>query len=458
MKVTVNSRLQFRIQYILFVILLLSCISFAGWLSNEYNLRSDWTAGKRHSLSNDTIQLLNQLPSTVNLRSYQPDDPALTQAVTEILNRYKNNKSDFNFQLLNPDIFLEQAKADNIESYGQTIIEYQGRTERINSLSEESVTNALMRLQRSNKPELMFVSQHGERDTSNTSAVGYSQLATNLTSKGYKVRNINLLQDSITIDNTVLIISSINKSLLESEQNKILNFIKAGGNLLWLQDPGLDPSQQNFANELNIEFIDGVIVDNNQEVSRMLKLSHPAIIPVLEYKLHPITEKMQYFTLFTTASAIHRKSIDENWLYSELLISSDSSWSESDNFILGVEFNKEKDLAGPLSIGIAQQRQITSNTKNNTQNINQKIVIIGDTDFLANNNLVHGANLDFIIKSFNWLTEDSKQISIAAKNAPDLKLNLSANQASIIGLVFLIALPAFFFLFAAYIWNKRRKQ
>lgn len=456
MLITRKSKLQYRIQHILFIFLLLACIGFSGWLSNEYNQRSDWTAGKRHSLSSDTLQLLKQLPFDIKLRSYQPEDPALNKAINEILTRYKSNKDNFSFQLINPDIFIEQAKTDNIQRYGQTLIEYNGNTERIEKLSEEAITNALIRLQRETKPEIYFLSQHGERSISDDSPVGYSQLTSKLLTKGFDVKNINLLKQSLITKNAILVLGSINKPLLDNEQKKIQQFIKNGGHLLWLQDPAVDESQSPLSGLLNINFVAGVVVDNNQEVNRMLQLSHPAIIPILEYKAHPITEKMQYFTLFTTATAITHgnNKIESNWQVSDLLITSDSSWSETKNFILGVEFNKEEDLSGPLVIGIAQQRQMTSTEKTS----GQRVVIIGDTDFIANNYLGNGANLDFIINAFNWLAQDDQLISISPKDAPDLQLNLSAPVAAILGLLFLIALPVLFFIIGASIWFKRQKK
>ncbi len=458
MKVTRKSHLQYRIQHIIFIILLLACIGFAGWLSNEYNHRSDWTAGSRHSLSTDTLQLLEQLPFEINLRSYQPDNPTLMQAITEILNRYKTKKSDFNFQLINPDIFIEQAKADNIKRYGQTIIEYNGQTERIDKISEEAITNALIRLQRGTSPNVVFLSQHGERSLRDESPTGYSQLARQLINKGFNVNELNLIKDSLNTENTILVLGSISKPLLDNEQKKLVQYINAGGQLLWLQDPALDNSQLSIANSLNINFIDGVVIDNNQKVNAMLKLSHPAIIPVLEYHRHPITEKMQYFTLFTSASAITSNSfnqaIDNKWISTDLLITSSSSWSETSSLMETVEYNKGDDFLGPLSIGIAQQRQTISEDEKQSQ----RVVIIGDTDFITNNNIGQGANLDFILNTFNWLTSNDKLIAIAPKNAPDLQLNLSAPAAAIIGLGFLIFMPLLFFISGAVIWVKRHKK
>ncbi|VAW66447.1 Gliding motility-associated ABC transporter substrate-binding protein GldG [hydrothermal vent metagenome] len=458
MKVTTKTRLQYRLQHSLFVLLFLGCIGFTGWLSVEYNIRSDWTAGKRHSLSNDTLQLLKELPDNVSLRSYQPDEPALLQAITEILNRYQNNKANFSFKLINPDIFIQQAKTDNIERYGQTIIEYRGRQERINTLSEENITNALIRLHRNNKTQLLFITQHGERSIKDSSAIGYSQLARRLTDKGLPVNQVNLLQQTITAEHTVLVIGAVNQPLLASEQTKILQYIKEGGNLLWLQDPGVSDSQQEISSALEIEFVNGVIVDNNPEITRMLKLSHPAIIPILEYKRHPITEKMQYFTLFTSALALqsvgNRADAENQWIATDLLITSKNSWAETGDLLLGAEFNNTEDTHGPLVIGIAQQRQIKSATKMSVQ----RIVVIGDTDFLANNQLGQGANLDFILKTFNWLAEDDRLISIADKDAPDLQLRLSANTASITGIVFLILLPLLLMGSGGFIWRRRRRQ
>jgi len=468
MLVTKSSRLNYRIQHLIFIILLFGCIGFAGWLSNEYDIRSDWTAGKRHSLSQETLALLKQLSAPVKLRSYQTNDPALNQAVKEILQRYANNKSDFEFQLINPDIFIEQAKADGIQRYGQTVIEYQGQLELIDSLSEENLSNALLRLQRKQKPKLLFIANHNERNISDNSASGYSSLNTQLANKGFNSQSINLLQQTLPVnsddnESNVLVIGSIKTPLLKNEQEKILDFIRNGGNLLWLQDPQPDASQKSLQDALQIKFIKGTLVDDNPEISRMLKLSHPAMIPVLEYKMHPITEKMKYFTLFTVATAIQtttqqndaqKSNTDHPWIQSDLLISSENSWAETGDLSSIVEFNPAEDTHGPLSLGMAQQRQI----KNADRLAAQRIVVIGDTDFISNSNIGHGANLDFIIKTMNWLAKDDRLITISPKTAPDLRLNLSATYTSIIGLFFLIGLPLMLFSSGAYIWFKRRKQ
>lgn len=469
MQVSRNSRLNLRIQHLIFILLFVSCIGVAGWLSIKYDIRSDWTKGARHSLSEQSLQLLEQLPDEIELRHYQSNDPQLNRAVDEILSRYQQHKPDFNYQLINADIHVEQARKDGIERYGQSIIEYRERKERIDKLSEQNLSNALLRLQRDNKPRLLFISNHGERSPADTSDRGYSQLAQQLTQQGFAIEQVNLLQDELAAfdlqtNNPLLILGTLQQPLLETEQQKLLDYIQSGGNLLWLQDPDTDSSQTPLSDALQIEFIDGVVVDNNREIHRMLQLEHAAIIPILEYRVHPITEKMQYYTLFTLASALRSTAepankhgdneSDENpWLATELLITSNNSWAEQGDYTQQPSFDPLLDIRGPLSIGIAQQRQLTLDDRS----IAQRAVIIGDSDFLSNQQLGHGANLDFILKSLNWLTQNEQLLHISPKNAPDLQLDLSATSASVLGIFFLIGLPVLLLSGGTLIWYRRRK-
>lgn len=468
MQISRYSRLNLRIQHLIFILLFVSCIGVAGWLSIKYDIRSDWTKGARHSLSEQSLQLLDQLPDAIELRHYQSNDPQLNHAVDEILSRYQQHKENFHYQLINADIHVEQARKDGIARYGQSIIEYRDRRERIEQLNEQNLSNALLRLQRDAKPSLLFVTNHGERSPADSSDRGYSQLAQQLTQQGFNIQQINLLQDELTTfdlhNNPLLILGTLQQPLLKTEQQKLLNYIQRGGNLLWLQDPQADPSQAALTDALQLQFIDGVVVDNNREIHRMLQLEHPAIIPILEYRVHPITEKMQYYTLFTLASALRstaeaangngdNASTENPWLATELLITSNNSWAEQGDFTQQASFDALTDIRGPLSIGIAQQRQLSLNDRS----IAQRAVIIGDSDFLSNQQLGHGANLDFILKSLNWLTQNEQLLHISPKNAPDLQLDLSASSASVLGIFFLIGLPVLLLAGGSLIWYHRRK-
>ena len=196
-----------------------------------------------------------------------------------------------------------------------------------------------------------------------------------------------------------------------------------------------------------------MVVDTDPQLRETLRLSHPAKLPIISYKLHPITKNMQNFTLFVTASAMNIKQ-DSDWNSTPILLTQKTSWSETQGFILDVEFNSASgDTRGPLSIGLALQRTLAEQPDKQ-----QRIVVIGDSDYLSNNNLGHGANLDFTLNLINWLSNDEQLISIKTKTAPDLKLELSDTEIAVIGFGFLLILPGLFLLTGIFIWYKRRNQ
>ena len=451
MQVTSRSRLQLRIQYIIFIMLFISCIGLLAWLSTEYTFRSDWTAGKRNSLADDTVKLLKQLDGEINIRSYQADDPTTRQAVEEILERYKSHNKNLHFKLLNPDLEIELAKADSINSYGQTIIKYNNKQELLNSLNEQSITNALIRLSRKSQPVISFIQGHNERNPDESTNTGYSTFKKQLMDKGFDIQNINLLQNKLTTDIKLLVLAAPNHKLLEGEVKQLLDFINQGGNLLWLQDPGDLQNLESLQDLLKINFLNGVLVDNNPSLRETLRIQHPAVIPVISYGQHKITEELRYNTLFPIANAIDFNK-DNEWLTTPLLITLPGSWSETDGFALDVKFEEQKgDIAGPHTPGLALERTL-DNTKS------QRLVVIGDSDFLANTYIGAGANLTLGLNIVNWLNTDDSLIAINPKSAPDLKLELDDTETAIIGLGFLVFLPLSLAGIGIFIWHRRRNR
>ncbi|MDH5765517.1 MAG: GldG family protein [Gammaproteobacteria bacterium] len=451
MEVTAKSRLQLRIQFVLFAVLFITCIGLLAWLSTQYSFRSDWTAGNRNSLSDDTIMLLQKLEQPVQIRTYQPNDPTTQQAVNEILARYQSHNPNIQFKIINPDLEIDLAKADEISVYGQTVINYQNKKELLDSLNEQDITNALIRLSRNTQSVITFIQGHSERDPDATSNTGYSTLKKLLADKGFSIETVNLLESPLSKDIKILVIAAPNHKLLDGEVDQIINYINDGGNLLWLQDPGDLQNLGPLAALLQITFSNGVLVDNNESLRETLRIQHPAIIPVISYGQHKITEEIRYNTLFPISSAIKFKD-DSSWNTTPLLITLPGSWTETSGFSLDVAFNPDKgDIQGPHTPGVALEKELDNDQQ-------QRIVVIGDSDFLANTYIGAGANLSFTLNTLNWLNTDDRLMDINPVSAPDLTLELSKLETAAIGFGFMLILPIIFISTGIFIWLKRRNR
>ena len=238
MKITQHIRLQFQIQKIIFIILLLSVTGLLAWASQTYYVQYDWTAGQRNTISQGSINLLHTMNDPVVVNVYIQENPTLRTAVEEILNRYKREKRNFNFKLINPDIAIELAQLDSVTRYGQTVIKYQGRSEIISSLSEGTLTGALKRLTYAGKRSLVFIEGHGERNPTGSDNTGFIKFTNKLTTKGVVSSSHNLLKEALPDNTDILVIASPENPLLKGELEHIKNHISNGGNLFWMMEPG----------------------------------------------------------------------------------------------------------------------------------------------------------------------------------------------------------------------------
>ncbi len=442
-----------------------------AWVSNHYSYQFDLTANKRHSLSSNSVDLLNTLDGAVTVHAYTTDD-VTRQAINEIITRYQRIKTDFRLRLLNPDIDIEQVQKDGVvmNKPFAFVIHYNGRMEHIDSLSEQSISNALLRLNRRENQQVVFLSGHGERDIDGTDNRAYATLKSQLSDMGFNLQTVNLLENSLPENTRLLVIAAPANPYLAGEVEHIVKYIDAGGNLLWLTDPGelfgLDKIATSFGQQLQ----DGILIDNNTELRQTLGIEHPAIIPVTEYFPHIITNTIRYNTLFPLARGISPLSNDNtvnNWQAEALFNSTGKSWSEAGGLKEEMVFNtSEGDVAGPVTMAVALHRPRSSRIDgvqagqhdDATASGSQRMVVVGDSDFLSDTYIGAGANLNLGLNIFNWLIGDDDFISVEVKPAADTKLILDEAQLVIIGFGFFLIIPIVLLVIGFRIWYVRKNR
>ncbi|MGD8581308.1 MAG: Gldg family protein [Gammaproteobacteria bacterium] len=455
MKLSKKTRLQLQLQKIIFIVLLLLAVGLLGWLSNKHSVQFDWTSNKRNTLSQSSIELLKTLKGPVTVTVYVQDDETVHAAVKEILQRYQREKKDFTFRLINPDIDFESAQRDGIERYGQIIIKYNNNRENIASLSEQTISNALLRLSRPDTRKLVFIKGHGERSITDDSNTSYSKLSEELVNKGFSTDTHNLLLGEVPQDTSVVVIAAPDRPYLEGELELIKGYIDQGGNMLWMMDPGDMQGLEQLADLLGIRYQDGIIVDNNINLRNTLRIQHAAMIPVLDYKAHPVTQNIEYNTLFPISRGV--KQINTAFNGTVLAQSLPLSWSEKSGLGTDIVYEPENgDIEGPVGIIIALDKEITNEI--DTAKTMQRIVVAGDSDFIANSYIGAGANLSLGVNIFNWLAGDDDLISIEPRKAPDTQLELDDTEVMMIGLGYFILLPAGLVLTGVIIWLRRRNR
>lgn len=490
MKVTRESRRQVRIQNAVFVVLFVGIIGLLAWLTHQYKLEADWTAGNRNTLTEATQKLLEGIQSPIRFTAFVEDDQELHQRIKARIDQYRRIKSDVSLEFVNPDLDPQRAREAGIARAGQILIQVGARSERVDDLREQTIATALQRLSRSGERYIAFLEGHDERDPSDGSNQGMRRLAEVLRRAGFNVQRLNLIRSPQIPDNTrVLVVASPTRDLLPGEVQVIRDYLAKGGNLLWLQDPGSLHGLEPLAEDLGLEFVPGTIVDANAELRAVLGIQHPAVIPVIDYRRHPVTEGLRTQTIFPLAWGVKTTGGEGQWTGQPLLVTLPRTWSETGSLDGEILYQPDEgDTIGPLNVGIALTRPVPepedheaeaadqpeaqgaadqaeettsaeeSEAQQDAPRREQRVAVIGDSDFLSNAYVGAGANLDLGNNLFNWLSQDDQLIAIRPKSAPDTNLELSNTAIMVIGAGFLLALPLGLLVAGVGVWLRRRKR
>lgn len=493
MEINNHSTQSLKWQNILFTVQFLMIIGLLAFLSKHYVYQSDWTVNSQNSLNEISLQVLETLDSPVEIVSYT-NNASIKQLVRELVGRYQHIKPDILLAFVNPNADPDKIRSLNIAVDGEMIVSYQGRQEHLVELSEQDLSNTLHRLIRSKERKIVFTQGHGERSPDLEANFDLKSFSHHLKKQGFLVETLNLAKNMrISDDVSVLVIAGPQAAFLPGEVRLIIDYIKTGGNLLWLGEPlnisknqpmhGLLP----LSELLGIEFLDGVVVD---PTTQQYGISRPDYAVITDYPRHPITNGFSTVTLFPQAAGIERLptyldeeekdsrnnekntseqilklSLNRHFEMTPFLMTIDRSWVETSPIKDRVHYSELLDIIGPITIGMVLSRHIDAETaqqalSNNPSNGSkeQRILVMGDGDFLSNTFLGNAGNLDMGMNIFNWLSHDEEFIAIPTRVKDDIILDMSPIMLSLLGIFFLFVIPGILILIGSIIWFKRRNR
>ncbi|GMQ76986.1 MAG: Gldg family protein [Gammaproteobacteria bacterium] len=450
---TPRTRLVAGAQTAVSVVLLLTIVGMLAWLSEHYKARWDWTAAGRNTLSEPSRVLLQRLDDPIEITAYVRAEPLIRQSILQLLERYRRYKPDIRLRFVNPDLVPDEVRARKISVDGEMVVSYRQREEHAKTATEEALTTALERLARADTRWISYISGRGERDLLGAASYDLGKLGEQLQRQGFKLYALTLGDSGeVPAEAAVLVVSPGREELPAGEVDALLRYLDKGGNLLWLAEPGPSRGMEPVASALGIAFEPGTIVDRTTQV---LGISNPAFVPVSAYPNHPVTRNLELMTVYPYAVGI-AWSQPPGWRTRGILSTGLRAWSETDDLTAELRYDDAADVSGPLDIGIAMQRTVAANAQRDADK-EQRVIVIGDGDFLTNAYLGSGSNLDLALNVFNWLAGDDALIDIPARSAPDLAFELSPSAAVLIRVGVMFALPAVLLGTGFVIWRRRRR-
>lgn len=478
MQISPKIKKQLRWQNNLFVLLFLIIIGLLAWLSLQYDFEADWTNNKRNTPNEVSLALLEKVEDPITIKAFvSSTNQALTADIKHLVQGYQRYKPNIELIFIDPTREPKLVRELGVRNEGELLVQILDRQEHILAPTEQNLTNAIQRLARTQTNWVLFLEGHDERNLYGDSNFDYGSWNAMMKSKGLLTRTYNLASNpNIPINTAALVIADPQKLLLVGEIEIIQEYLENGGNLLWLLEPGDLKGMETIAETLGIETIQGMVVDPN---TQLLGINDPRFTLIPEYPRNSITQALDSLTIFPTSQAIEFFG-NEEWDAENLLETLPRTWSETEEISSDMTLDPTQDIPGPLVIGLSltRSKQTTetdnvdlelneqdtlaepeAESENIEEDVNQqRVIIIGDSDFSSNAYIGQAGNLDFAMSLINWLVKDDTFISIPHKTSTDISLELDQSEQLFIGLSFLLIIPLGLLLSGFFIWFKRRKS
>jgi len=467
MNVTKQIRTRIKLHNTTFIVLFVSIIGLLAYLSERHFYEADWTQHKRHTLTAASTALLATIDHPIKISVYATEDDEIRKPIDDMLQRYLREKPSIAIEYINPELEPALMRDLGIQVNGEIVVELSGRSEHIQQASEYEITNTLQRLARSDERWLLFAEGHGERKAEGNANHDLGEWSKQLQAKGIKLRAFSIADNPVIPHNiAALVIASPQLDFLAGEVDILKQYIANGGNLLWFAEPGSLHNLAPLAEALEIDFQGGTIIDPN---TLLLGIQDPRFSLVSEYPRHAITAQLDAQTLYPQARGLSiRRTKTDTWKHAAVLQTQPRSWSETGQLSGSLNFDADSDIPGPLVVGVAITRTVDTNKNpdgepeneinTNDQHLKeQRIMVIGDGDFLSNAYMGNGGNLQLGLSMVNWLSHDDRFISIPSSTRTDLNLELSRSAQITIAFGFLVIIPLLLGGSGFMIWLRRRR-
>lgn len=433
--------------------------------------RWDLTEQGVYSLSEKSLQLVTGLPEPLKLIAIDTskmmslgssNDP---EKIKELLELYKyHNPKKVSVEIIDPRTDPVEVDRLGMKQGNILYIEYgegeRSAISRLNTVDEQSVTNAIVKLSKGVAKKIYYIEGHGEPDVASETEEGMKSFVAALEDEHLQLEGLLLPQiGKIPDDAAAVIVAAPKQQLSVAERDALIQYANKGGRLVLLANPedGGADEVRTLAKSFGIEVGKDIILDADSQ----LFTGGPQIFVARGFSPHPVTSKLSEKNppVFAFASSVRAPTAKEaGATYTELLKTGRNSWAESDVARLfdksdGKATFGEGDLKGPVSMAVVMERKVVGGSKDATT----RVVVVGDSTWLRNDSFGAMGNRDLILNALSWAAGEEGNIAIGPKR---MRLSYAQFDQATVNAILALSFvgPEILLLIGLFIWWKRQSR
>lgn len=432
-------------------ILLLIVLVLVNYLAERYPWRWDATAARLHSLSGQTIRLLASLRQEVRIIAFYDDDHPGRLNAQGLLEEYAYRSSKLRWEFVDPVREVGRARQYRVSGQGTLVVESGGRIARLDGLadlgpSEEQLTNALIRVTRSQPRRVCSVEGHGEKSSEDTSPKGLWALRRALEEEGYEVKPLVPFGRATEEGCGVLLIAGPTSDFADAERRALDDYLSGGGRAMILLSAGPPLTLHAALSPWGVRVGEAVILDPLATVFG----ADPLAPVITTYGAHESLKDFRLLTFFPWSRPVApTERPPTGTLVTPLLWSSPQSWARPYRAGLRPDevtksFVADTDLKGPVTLGVAAEAGKT------------RLVVLGTAEIAANQYFLLFGHKNLLLNLLAWLAREPDLIAVKPRTAGSQVILLSTRQGRTIFYAIVLAYPLAVFAAGLGVWGWRR--
>jgi len=424
-----------------------------NWLGVRYNKRFDLSESGVFSLSPQAQSVLASLQQDVELQAFlegghDPEIETLFDSFTYASPRVKTT-------LVDPDKQPELTEKYGVRAYRTVRVAYGEQSTTVSQPTEESLTNAIIKVTQQTTQSVCFVDGEGEPDIDDQqSARGFAGAKDALENENYQARKLILVQEGkVPDDCNILVVAAPERPLLQQQVDAIAAFLKAGGKAVFMLPPRSGDELTSLLAEYGVKLGSDAVVD---QVVRLFQGPQLGLNPIVStYGAHPITKDIKERTVFPLTRSVDVGETRPGLTVVSLAKTSTSSWAETDLTTLFEAQSavlEEADLKGPVSIAVAVAADLA---QLGTGEGEARLVVFGTAAFADNKNINTLYNRDLFLNSVGWLTSQDELLSIRPRTVRASRVQFSEDEATAIFYLSVLVIPELLMIIGLAVWWRR---
>ncbi len=442
-------------------IAVITIVGVVNFMGQRYHTRYDATANKSFTLSDKTIQVLQNLKEPIQaIGFYTTDNIQTKQDVDDRLREYTRITDKLTYRFVDPYAEPQVANEYKVQIDGTIVFERGKRRENVFAADEQSFTNAIFKVSQDKQPAIYFTTGHGEHNPTDSGNDGLSLMKTALEAENYKadVLDLKTLTDTLPSDITALIIAGPKQPFDPGEVKYVKDYLDNHGRVLIMVDPQVESGLEGLLKDWGLAFRNDAVIDPR------FGFFGQAQVPVINtYKSHPVTQDLAgQSSFFQGARSLQAlTSAQSSRSPTALFSTSDQSWGETDFATIKANSAKQddKDTKGPLDLAYAVEDKGENPAR---------LVVFGNSNFVTNGILnarisvggqqqrIQSGNGLLFGNAIHWLAGQESLIAIETKPSDNRPVILTAEQTTLIVVSSVLLVPAVILLIGALVWWRRR--